>query len=70
VGGGKVFRLGFDETHGDRLGVDVDLYPEHVVNAAFCLFSGLALDDLDGPGCLFPPDEVFCPATGVKGRIN
>src|SRR5437867_710923 len=68
--GRQVLGLGLDQPHGDGLSVNVYLDPKGVVHPAPRLFPWLAVNDLDGPGCLLAADQLFRPASGVDRRVN
>jgi hypothetical protein len=62
--------LGFDERDGDRLSLRIDLDAENVVNLSARTATGLAADDLDGPGRFLATDQVFRPAAFVDCGVD
>ena len=52
----QAFFLRFDQRHRHRLGIDIDLDPQNVINLPARTPARLAADDLNRPGGLLPPD--------------
>src|SRR5262245_48189879 len=62
--------LGFDERHGDRLGLLTDANAEGIVSPSASTAPSLAADDLDRPEGRFAADQVLGPALRVDGGVN
>ena len=66
----KVLSFGFDESHGDRLGIRVHFHAQDVIHSPSGLFLGFALNNLNSSGGFFASDEVFRPTPLVQAWVN
>jgi hypothetical protein len=62
----KVFGFGFQNGHGYRLGVRIDLHAKGIVSPAPPAPPRPAVDDLDGADGLLALDQIFSPPALVQ----